>query len=200
MNRNRTTALLRVIAAATTLFIAIEVRAQGLAGSQPCPCRHASYLLAQLPDSALTLDTASFQQKSENAALNYSLFGTLIPTATLVLAYPGLLIGPSMGYFYTGQGGRAWTGIGVRALATGGMISAFGICGWDCGEGDDAYNVAWAVFIASGGVFVGSAIYDIATVKRAVRERNQSLSPSFGLAPTYSPARRELGLRLSLRF
>jgi hypothetical protein len=105
-----------------------------------------------------------------------------------------------MGYFYAGQGGRAWTGIGIRALATGGMISAFGICGWDCGEGDDEYTIAWAVFLASGGTFLGSAIYDIATVQRSVRERNQSLNPSLSLTPTYSPARRAVGLRLSLQF
>lgn len=200
MNRTRAMILFRVVISATALLFAAEIRAQELSTSQPCPCRQASHLLAQLPDSALILDTTSFQQKSENAAFNYSLFGTLIPTATLVLAYPGLLIGPSTGYFYAGQGGRAWTGIGVRALATGGMLSAFAICGWDCGKGDDAYDVAWAVFIASGGVFVGSAIYDIATVKGAVRERNHTFKASLAVAPIYSPARREVGLRLSLRF
>ena len=139
--------------------------------------------------------------KSEQTAFNYSLFGTLLPLPTLVLAVPGLWFGPSLGYFYAGRGGRAWSGIGIRTLAVGGMISSFGICGWDCGPGESAYNAAWAVFLTSGGVFVGSAIYDIATVKGDVRRQNESLTKtSWLISPEYRPGTRVIGLRLMCRF
>lgn len=189
-----------IVTAVTVLFTQADAGAQYSPKPQPCPCQLASQLLAQLSDS-LDLDNPnSARLKSEKTAFRYSLLSTLIPTATLVFAYPGLLIGPSTGYFYTGEGGRAWTGIGVRLLATGGMASAFVICGWDCGEGDSEYNIAWAVFLASGGAFVGSAIYDIATVERAVRRHNESLNFEWSAVPTYSARERRLGLRIGMRF
>lgn len=189
-----------IVAVAAAVLATAEANAQYSPAPQPCPCRFAANLLTQLPDSPSpdTLDHAQF--KSENTARSYSLYGTLIPTATLILAYPGLLIGPSTGYFYADQPGRAWKGIGIRALATGGMISSFIICGWDCGSGDSEYNIAWAVFLSSAGAFVGSAIYDIATVEGAVRRHNESLKISWSAAPMYSVSEHEFGLRLSLRF
>ena len=30
----------------------------------------------------------------------------------------GLVVGPSLGYFYAGQSGRAWQGVGLRALGS----------------------------------------------------------------------------------
>ncbi|HWO58082.1 MAG TPA: hypothetical protein VNN55_10995, partial [bacterium] len=68
---------------------------------------------------ALRLDTLP-GYVSPGTAFNYSLLGTVLTVATLVAAYPGFLFGPSLGYFHAGQPGRAWTGIGIRALATGG--------------------------------------------------------------------------------
>lgn len=139
--------------------------------------------------------------KSENRAYNYSLLGTVLPLPTLVLAVPGVWFGPSFGYFYADRPGRAWTGIGIRTLALGGMISAFGICGWDCGPGESAYSVAWAVFLTSGGVFVGSAIYDIATVRREVRKHNASLNAvTWRVTPRYESKSGMIGLRLAHRF
>lgn len=167
---------------------------------QPCPC-----LLAQAPGGlpaeslALRLDTLP-GYVSPDKAFNYSLLGTVLPVATLVAAYPGFLFGPSLGYFHAGQPGRAWTGIGIRALATGGMVSAFVICGWDCGKGDSAYDIAWVVLLASSGTFVGSAIYDIATVKGAVRRQNERLNVAWSISPRYAANRGEVGLQLRLTF
>jgi len=139
--------------------------------------------------------------KSPGAATRYSILGTILPIPTIVLAYPGLLFGPSLGYFYAGKPGRAWTGIGIRTLATGGAISSFAICGWDCGRGDEAYNIAWAVFLVSSGVFVGSVVYDWATVGPAVRRQNAALkSAQWRIEPAYSAPTGALGLKLSLRF
>lgn len=167
---------------------------------EPRPGQLAQFVVVLETDSAQIVPESAARLKSEKTALRYSLIGTLAPTATLILAYPSLLIGPSMGYFYADEPGRAWKGIGIRALATGGMISAFGICGWDCGEGDSEYNIAWAVFLASSGAFVGSAIYDIATVERTVRHHNESLQISWTVAPVYSPRDRTIGLRIGMRF
>jgi hypothetical protein len=139
--------------------------------------------------------------KSPDKATRYSILGTILPIPTIVLAYPGLLFGPSLGYFYADQPGRAWTSIGIRALATGGAISSFAICGWDCGRGDEAYDIAWAVFLVSGGVFVGSVFYDWATVGPAVRRQNDALKHAqWRIEPAFSARTRTLGLRLSLRF
>ncbi len=135
--------------------------------------------------------------KSEQRAFNYSLLSTVIPLPTIVLAVPGIWFGPSFGYFYADRPGRAWAGIGIRTLAIGGMISSFGICGWDCGPGESAYDAAWAVFLTSGGVFVGSAIYDIATVKREVRKQNATLDvTSWRVVPRFRPGTADIGLRL----
>lgn len=194
-------ALCGIAAVATALLANTDAVAQYPPSPQPCPCRFVAHYLTQLPDSPGpdTLNPAQF--KSENTARIYSLYGTLIPTATLILAYPGLLIGPSTGYFYADQPGRAWKGIGIRALATGGMISSFLICGWDCDGGDPEYGIAWMVFLTSAGTFVGSAIYDIATVEGAVRRHNsQVLQTAWALTPTYSARDRALGLRLKLTF
>ncbi len=130
-----------------------------------------------------------------------SLLYTLLPLPTLVLTVPALIAGPSAGYFYGGLNGRAWAGIGIRTLALGGMFSAFGICGWDCGPGESAYNIAWAVFIGSGAILAGSAIYDIATVKEAVRNHNarghQSLITIY---PGYAQQLGAFTITLSKRF
>lgn len=135
--------------------------------------------------------------KSEQKALNYSLLGTLLPLPTVILAVPGLWFGPSFGYFYADRLGRAWAGIGIRTLAIGGMISSFGICGWDCGPGESAYDAAWAVFLTSGGAFVGSAIYDIATVQGEVRRQNALINAaSWRVTPSYRQRTGEIGLRL----
>lgn len=189
-----------IAAVAAAMLTAADAGAQYSPKSRPCPCQSAAKLLAQLSDSLELDDPKSAQIKSEKTALRYSLLSTLIPTATLVFAYPGLLIGPSTGYFYAGEGGRAWTGIGVRLLATGGMASAFVICGWDCSEGDEAYVVAWIVFASSGAAFICSAIYDIANVQRAVRWHNESLNVSWSVAPTYSPRERRIGMRIGMHF
>jgi hypothetical protein len=126
---------------------------------------------------------------------------TLVPTATLVLAVPGIIVGPSTGYFFAGMPGRAWTGIGIRIAAIGGMISSFAICGWDCGPGDEAYNIAWAAFLTGAAITVGSAIYDIGTVKKAVRRKNAERMTARGrLVPAYFADSKAFGLKMRFAF
>jgi hypothetical protein len=155
---------------------------------------------AAISDS-VSVDTAGLDLKSEGAALRYSLLGTLLPVATLVFAGPGLIVGPSAGYFYAGMPGRAWTGIGIRTIGVGGIVSSFIICGWDCGPGQSGYNEAWAVFIAGAGIVTISAIYDIGTVEAAVRKRNNSLMKlGDAITPMYFEDSRAFGVRLAYRF
>lgn len=158
-------------------------------------------IAAENPADPMSPDSVTPNLKSEDKALSYSLIGTLLPTASLILMGPGLIVGPSIGYFYAGMPGRAWTGIGIRVIGVGGMISSFAICGWDCGPGQSAYNVAWAVFLSSAGIMVSSAVYDIATVKAAVREHNATLG-GLGetIAPVYFADTGALGVKLTYRF
>lgn len=92
--------------------------------------------------------------KSEKTALQLSLWGTLIPVSVgtallvgmgneesgpesgasafppLILLTTGYLFGPSLGYFYGGRPGRAWTGVGIRVVGTGAIIAAIA-ASWD---------------------------------------------------------------------
>lgn len=139
--------------------------------------------------------------KSENHAYNLSFWSTFIPTATVILSPVGLWFGPSLGYFYGGAPGRGWLGVGIRTVGLGGMISSFAICGWDCGPGDSNYGLAWLVFGAGGVIVVADAIYDIATVKKAVRKHNRSLQKTgWMIAPVYFAKHKAGGLELQLRF
>ncbi len=189
------------------LIIVVGILAQP-GYSQPadeysCPC-HNRFLLVSImePDSADSVDSVAVALKSPSTALTHSLIGTLVPLPTIVLTFPGIIFGPSLGYFYADMSGRAWTGIGLRAVGVGGMASSFVICGWDCGPGQKGYDAAWAVFIAGGALAVGSAIYDLATVKPNVRKHNDRIKSgpnvSFGLR--YYADARAAGIGIALTF
>lgn len=64
--------------------------------------------------------------------------------AALLMA-SGIVLGPAFGYCYAGEGGRGWTTAGLRlGLVLVSFIPAYGVCGWDCSEGEDEYDVALA--------------------------------------------------------
>jgi len=82
----------------------------------------------------------------------------------------GLVVGPSLGYFYAGQRGRAWRGLGLRILGYGALFGAVA-ASWDCyGDGDECRAGA-ALAVVGSAMTLGSAIYDIASVRGAVRRR-----------------------------
>ncbi len=172
--------------------------------SVPCPCQSRQVWAVIPVGSTFTLaaDTIQPPFKSPSRAFTYSLVGTLAPLPTLVLTLPAIIVGPSLGYFYGGMPGRAWLGIGLRTAGMGGMVLSFVICGWDCGPGDSGYDIAWATFLAGGGLTVVSAIVDIASVKGAVRRQNEKLKEKSDLAviPMYFPMTNTVGMGLSLRF
>lgn len=172
--------------------------------SLPCPCQmNQVWTIIPVGDSFyIAADSIQPPFKSPSTAFKYSLWGTIAPLPTLVLTLPAIIVGPSLGYFYGGKPGRAWLGIGLRTAGLGGMVSSFAICGWDCGPGDSGYDIAWVVFLAGGGLTVVSAIVDIASVKRDIRERNEKLSTKTQLSagPMYFPMTKTVGVGISLRF
>ena len=138
--------------------------------------------------------------KSESRAFRSSLLGTIAPLPTLILIIPGLIVGPSLGYFYGGMPGRAWKGIGLRVVGIGGMIGAVLYC-WNCIPEQTDFTLNWIVLLSSAGLVVGSAVYDIASIKKAIRKKNASI-PNIGLtlAPRYFVHTKSVGLALSYKF
>ena len=141
----------------------------------------------------------SLNLKSESRAFNLSFWGTIAPLPTLVFTLPGVIVGPSLGYFYGGMKGRAWLGIGIRTAGVGGIISSFIICGWDCGPGYSGYNTAWIVFVSSIGVTVISAVFDIASIKKEIRKKNKSImNPRLTFTPKYFAHTKSVGFAFNL--
>lgn len=154
--------------------------------------------------------------KSETKAFNLSFFGTLIPVglgaaslavdrsgvATLVLVPIGIIIGPSLGYFYAGKSGRGLATAGLRFLLIPGVaLASFATCGWDCGEGDSGYDAAWIILIVGEALVVASAVYDIATVKKAVRKRNLAWGDkNWIIAPKYFAESGAGGVEIKIKF
>lgn len=168
----------------------------------------------------------TFQPKSEATALRYSLFGTVLPIATgiamfhseklfapgLFLGAAGIMVGPSLGYFYGGCTGRGLTGTGIRfgvaglaAALAAAMVaesrkrhSTGGDGGWGYFEVRD--EVAPMLVIGSS-IIVIDTIYDIAKVKSTVRKHNEKMQArSLSIVPTYSPDSDAAGLALQITF
>lgn len=162
---------------------------------------------------------APAQLPSESAAFGRSLWGTIVPVSVgLVigagnegpngnaetgalgfLAFTGgLVVGPSLGYFYAGERGRAWRGLGLRVLGFGALIGA-AAASWGC-YGNEC-KTAGAVALVGSVMTLGSGVYDIATVRGAVRRRNEhAQGVSINVEPTYSSRQRAAGIALQLTF
>ena len=123
-------------------------------------------------------------------------------TVPVLLISSGIIIGPSLGYFYAGRPGRAFAGMGLRtAIGFGALIGAFATCGWGCGPGEGAYNAAWGIMAVGGAVVLGSAIHDISDADNAVRARNQKRqNPKLSVIPEYFPGHKAIGLRAKIAF
>lgn len=168
-------------------------------------CAPKTALAQDMHEPVQTMDTITIQGgdsllvKSESRAFRSSLLGTIAPLPTLILTIPGIIVGPSLGYFYGGMPGRAWKGIGLRVVGIGGMIGSLLYC-WNCGPETD-YTIAWIVLLSSAGIVVISAVHDIASIKKAIRKKNASI-PNIGLtlAPRYFVHTKSVGLALSYKF
>jgi hypothetical protein len=147
--------------------------------------------------------------KSGTTALLWSLFGTMVPVVTgslyrndensnltgAVLA-GGVIIGPSLGHFYSARAGRGLFGIGIRTLA-GAAVAAAAV-----EIADDGNNYDLEV-LGVVGLIVGTAslVWDIASAPHSAHVHNHQLSrrhASLGITPSFNSA--GLGLRAAVSF
>jgi len=175
-------------------------------------------------DLNLARGQTKFKLKSETKALRWSLLGTLVPISTgvglgilysgpkddpapaLVLIGSGLVIGPSLGYFYGGRSGRGFGGTMIRlgiemVVVTGALVTASSVKGGG-GFGNPTAAVAGVIVLAVGQGFVlAHGIYDIAKVKSEVRKFNQSLEKTtLIIAPKYFSNLRAPGFEVRMTF
>ncbi len=112
------------------------------------------------------------------------------------LAGNGLLLGPAIGDWAGGLIGRGFAGWGLRTLAAvGGLGVAQAIC-WDsCSNAGEAA----AAVVAIGGLAVaaGHAVWDLATLRSAIRQHR---ARSVVVVPGYLPSRRAAGLTVWITF
>jgi len=157
----------------------------------------------------------TLQPRSEATALRYSLFGTVTPVATgfavrggsgIQLIATGVLIGPSLGYFYGGCTVRGITGIGIRVglvalTAVAADAAARSSSGGSSGSFLEGVGAVLGVALVGSCVITIHAIYDIAKVKSTVRKHNRQFQErSLSLVPTYFPDLDAAGLALQLTF
>jgi len=153
--------------------------------------------------------------KSGKTALLLSVLGTVVPAAatlpfiwersgtslaktTAIVGTGAYLLGPSLGHFYSGRPGRAFAGIGLRALAAAGVVVAGFASSSEAGanSGQAAIGVAGAVV---GGA---SVIYDIASAPHSAQihndEMRRGMHATFGIVPV--DGLRGIGIRASVAF
>jgi hypothetical protein len=147
--------------------------------------------------------------KSGRTALLWSLFGTMVPVVTsslyrndenanltgAVLA-GGLIIGPSLGHFYSARPGPALVGIGIRTL-TGAAVAAAAV---ELADDGNDYDLEVLGVV---GLIVGTAslVWDIASAPHSAHVHNHQVSrrhASFGITPSMGSA--GLGLRAAVSF
>ena len=156
---------------------------------------------------------ANLNLKSENAALALSALGTLIPVALGVatvgasegpdgsllpgiMIISGILVGPSLGYFYGGLPWRGLASIGLRVGGTVAVGAAIAIS-WDNPDNSSAEMLAWS----GAALLVGSMVYDIASVKRTIRKHNRSLGgKALIVTPAYFAISGAPGIRMQIKF
>ena len=164
--------------------------------------------------AAAGLDYEGKKLPSENTAFLCSLIGTVVPVGygllargvsggssgygngSLYVAWLGALVGPSLGYIYGGRAGRGFLSIGFRAAVI--TIMAAIMMGYD-EPWDNPF-----VGLTGVGIFAGSALFDLISVKRAVRNHNDAVRARKGMSVSVAPfvLRREkcAGLNIGLSF
>jgi hypothetical protein len=187
----------------------------------------AAVVMAALPITAYGQAGAdkglSYMYRSERTAQKWSLLGTISPAfggmfilasgaadgtdftpamASGGLVLTGLVIGPSMGYFYGDCPRRGLQGIGLRMAGLGLTITGIGTgMGWDIFGREDFSTSALVMVFSGAGLLMGSMVYDIATVKRAVRRRNEEYhGSSVSMSPVFFSETGGVGVSLNLTF
>jgi hypothetical protein len=162
-----------------------------------------------------TQQSALVKEKNPKTAFLLTLAGTAVPLAAVAAAaagagdfggigLAGLLVGPSLGYFYGGLLWRGLLGVGIRAIGEGviligGLGAWFDAWGWDDVEADTR---KWeSVVLVGAGIVLASAIWDLAAVKGAVNRRNiRARERALAFSPLINPRTKTVGLTLRLSF
>lgn len=105
-------------------------------------------------------------------------YGRKDDTTPALLIWSGYLIGPSLGHFYAGRPGRAFAGVGIRALATVAVGAAIAATWNEESSAADALGVA--------GLVTGAycTIYDIAQAGHSAKVTNEKLAARVSVEPT----------------
>lgn len=163
-----------------------------------------------------------FKPRSETNALLWSLSGTIVPIyagtkltknggpGRLLLIASGVLIGPSLGYFYGDIPKRGLRGVAVRSGVIFGSFVIGGAIGLDIcislfgNSNSECNDDGWTV-VGLGALFViGHGLYDIATVKSTIQKHNLELmrknQTSVTLMPKYFANSGAGGLELRVTF
>lgn len=145
-------------------------------------------------------------------AYAWAIGGTLVPiTAAMVmgnlrndngplagtLVGSGVLLGPSLGQFYTGSLGQGFAGLGIRTL--GGLMSVAGFalilgdafCGFDDPERekhcDDEGGGGGTLLILGLATYAGGVVYSMVDTHASVERHFIRREDRFGLAPVLIP-------------
>lgn len=114
----------------------------------------------------------------------------------LALASAGIILGPSVGDWSGGLTGRGLKFAGLRAAAAaGGFLGVALTCWDDCTDSEE--RTSTAIGVASSAVLVGLVVWDLATVKGAVRQHE---AQRVSIMPMYDPVRRSPGVMVRLKF
>jgi len=164
-----------------------------------------------------TQQSLSVKEKNPKTAFLLSLAGTALPLAALVtgaaaaahlhsIGLVGVLVGPSLGYFYGGLAWRGLLGIGIRTVGVALAIVAFSgfwnetWSPWFPGDSVDDENWKAGLLIGAG-IMLGSAIWDLVAVKGAVHKRNLKMRDrTLAFAPLLNPRTKTVGIRICLSF
>lgn len=162
-----------------------------------------------------TQKSLSVKEKNPKTAFLMTLVGTAVPLAAAAagaagagdfvgLGMTGLLIGPSLGYFYGGLLWRGLLGVGIRAIGEGiiligGLGAWFEAWGWDHEKPD--IRKYESVVLVGAGIVLASAIWDLAYVKGAVNRRNiRARERALAFSPLINPRTKTVGITVRLSF
>jgi hypothetical protein len=124
--------------------------------------------------------------------------GTSLAKTAAIVGTGAYLFGPSLGHFYSGRPGRAFAGIGLRALAAAGVV----IAGFATASEAGANSGQAAVGVAGAVVGGASVIYDIVSAPHSARVHNdemrRGMHATFGILPV--DGLRGIGIRASVAF
>ena len=165
------------------------------------------------PDSGET----KVKFKSEVKAFRWSFFGTLVPISVgLIIHIPalsftlvgsGMIIGPSLGYFYGGLGDRGMKGIvirlGIETATVGAALIVFSSVEKEGPWDEELGKVVLGVGVVGAGqvLVLAQGIHDIAKVKGQVREHNRSFKDTaLILSPKFFPNSKIFGIQAQILF